>query len=47
VHLEAWVNGTLQLSYDDSSTSRLTTAAVGIENYDAGVRYSALSVSKQ
>jgi len=47
VHLELWVNGVLQLSFDDGSASRLTTGAVGIENYDAGVRYSALAVSKQ
>jgi hypothetical protein len=39
VHLEAWVNGTLRASYDDTSTARITTGAAGMQNYDAGVKY--------
>ena len=42
VHLEAWLNGSKRLDFNDSSTGttgQLRTGGVGIENYDAGVRY--------
>ncbi len=44
VHLEAWLNGTVQIVVDDSSASRLQSGAAGLENYDANVRYSAFAV---
>jgi len=44
VHLEAWLDGSKRLQFDDSSTSQLRTGGVGIENYDAGVRYGSFSV---
>ena len=44
VHLEAWLNGAIQIVVDDSSASRLTSGAPGIENYDANVRYSSFAV---
>jgi len=44
VHLEVWLDGSKRLQFDDSSTSQLRTGGVGIENYDAGVRYGTFSV---
>jgi hypothetical protein len=44
VHLEAWLDGSKRVQFDDSSTSQLRTGGVGIENYDAGVRYGTFSV---
>lgn len=44
VHLEAWVNGAIQIVIDDASSSRLSSGAPGIENYDASVRYSSFAV---
>src|SRR5438128_10496105 len=39
VHLEVWLNGAQRIAYDDSSASRLTAGAVGIQNYASGVQY--------
>jgi hypothetical protein len=44
VHLEAWVNGTRYLSYDDTSASRVLSGVPGIQNYDGNVRYDSFSV---
>ena len=44
VHLEAWVNGTRYLSYDDSSASRVLSGVPGMENYDGSVRYNSFAV---
>jgi hypothetical protein len=44
VHLEAWVNGTRYLSYDDSSASRVLSGVPGMENYDGMVRYDSFDV---
>jgi hypothetical protein len=39
VHLELWLNGVLKLTYDDYSASRKTTGTLGIQNYNANVKY--------
>lgn len=39
VHLEAWVNGTRRISYDDASASQITVGRAGLVNYIAGVKY--------
>jgi hypothetical protein len=44
VHLEAWLNGVLQIVVDDTSASRLQSGAPGLEDYDANVRYSSFAV---
>jgi hypothetical protein len=45
VHLEAWLNGTKVISFDDASASRITSGAPGIVNYDGNVKYDSFSVS--
>jgi hypothetical protein len=32
------------ITYDDTSASRLTSGAVGVENYNAGVQYESFRV---
>ncbi len=44
VRLAVWLNGVQRLAYDDSSSSRLTTGGAGLENYNAGVKYTNFSV---
>lgn len=44
VHLEVWLDGARRISYDDSSSSRITGGAPGIENYDGGVKCDAFDV---
>jgi len=39
VHVEVWLNGVPKIAIDDSSTQRVMTGRVGVENYDASVRY--------
>ncbi len=45
VHLEAWLNGTKVISFDDASSSRITSGPPGIVNYDGNVKYDSFSVS--
>lgn len=45
VSLEVSLNGSLVLSYSDSSSSRLTSGIAGIENYNNGVKYDRFTVS--
>jgi len=44
VHLEVWLDGARLITHDDASASRLTSGAVGVENYDTGVRYDSFRV---
>ncbi|NMO17538.1 hypothetical protein HPC49_09970 [Pyxidicoccus fallax] len=44
VRLAVWLNGVQRLSYDDTSSSRLTAGGAGLENYNAGVKYSNFAV---
>ena len=44
VHLEVWLNGTKVISFDDASSSRITSGPPGIENYDTNVKYDSFSV---
>src|SRR5258706_3303801 len=46
VHLEVYVNGTLKISTDDSSSNRLTADGCGMNNYDSSVKYTNFSVDK-
>jgi len=45
VHLEAWLNGTKVISFDDASASRITSGPPGMVNYDGNVKYDSFSVS--
>ncbi|HEX3587711.1 MAG TPA: hypothetical protein VH024_17050 [Candidatus Angelobacter sp.] len=45
VHLEVWFNGTKVISFDDASTSRITSGPPGIVNYNGGVKYDSFSVT--
>jgi hypothetical protein len=47
VHLEVWLDGTRRISYDDSSSSRITGGIPGMENYNAGVKYDSFAVYKR
>jgi hypothetical protein len=44
VHVEVWLDGATLITYDDTSAGRLTSGAVGVENYDAGVQYESFRV---
>lgn len=46
VHLEVWLNGVQQISFDDSSPDRITAGIPGIENYDVGVKYNSFRVDR-
>jgi uncharacterized repeat protein (TIGR02543 family) len=39
VHLEVWLNGTKKISYDDNSTSQITSGIPGIQSYKSGVKF--------
>jgi hypothetical protein len=45
VHLEVWLNGTQKISFNDNSTSQITTGVAGMENYDANVKYDNFTVT--
>lgn len=45
VHLEASFQGGVLFTYDDTGTNQLFTGLPGIQNYDAGVKYDAFTVS--
>jgi len=45
VHLEVWLNGVQKISFNDSSTSQITTGVAGMENYDANVKYDNFTVT--
>src|SRR6266545_5066031 len=45
VHLEVWLDGVQRITYDDSSASRITSGAPGLENWDPNVRYDSFTVS--
>ncbi|MFL5313418.1 MAG: hypothetical protein ACJ79H_23545 [Myxococcales bacterium] len=47
VHLEASLDGSKRLEFNDSSTGQLATGGVGIENYDPGVRYGTFTVYRR
>jgi hypothetical protein len=44
VRLEVSLDGVLRITSDDSTTSRITAGAPGIENYAANVEYDWFSV---
>jgi hypothetical protein len=44
VHLEVSLDGTTVITYDDTSTSRITSGVPGMESYDASVRYDSFAV---
>src|SRR3954469_20161762 len=44
VHLEVWVNGTREVSYDDNSPDQIPSGTAGIEGASSGVRYANFSV---
>ncbi|HEX3154020.1 MAG TPA: alkaline phosphatase family protein [Candidatus Angelobacter sp.] len=45
VHLEVWLNGVQKISFNDSSTSQITTGVAGMVNYDANVKYDNYTVT--
>jgi len=45
VHLEVWLNDVQKISFNDSSTSQITTGVAGMENYDANVKYDNFTVT--
>jgi hypothetical protein len=45
VHLEVWLNGAQKISFNDSSTSQITSGVAGMENYDANVKYDNFTVT--
>ena len=47
VHLEVWLNGVQKIVFNDSSTSQITTGAVGMINYDTSVKYDNFTVTAQ
>jgi hypothetical protein len=47
VHLEVWLNGVQEIVFNDSSTSQITSGAVGIMNYDTSVKYDNFTVTQQ
>jgi hypothetical protein len=46
VHLEVWLNGVQKIVFDDSSTSQITSGAVGMVNYDTSVKYDNFTVTQ-
>src|SRR5207253_9252991 len=44
VHLTAWLNGAQQISYDDSSSSRIITGLPGLVSYDPGAKFGNFTV---
>jgi len=47
VHLEVWLNGVQKIVFNDSSTSQITSGAVGMINYDTSVKYDNFTVTQQ
>jgi len=45
VHLEVWLNGVQKISFNDNSTSQITSGIAGMENYDANVKYDNFTVT--
>jgi len=45
VHLEVWLNGVQKISFNDNSTSQITSGVAGMENYDANVKYDNFTVT--
>lgn len=46
VHLEAWLDGALQIATEDSSQDRILSGVPGIENYAANVQYDSFTVTE-
>lgn len=45
VHLEVWLNGVQKITFDDSSTSLITTGVPGMVNYDTSVKYDNFTIT--
>lgn len=45
VHLEVWLNGVQKITFDDSSTSQITTGVPGMVNYDTSVKYDNFTIT--
>ena len=44
VHLEVWLNGVLQISYDDSAANRRQTGVPGIHTYTTNARFTSFAI---